>query len=154
EMPNLDGAELCRRVKAHSQNQLPVIILTANESETAIAGLAAGADDYVRKGTSIEELGARIATILRRTNETHRVRKMFARYTSDAVLDQVLQASAVVLTGEKRDATVLFADIRNFTSFAEEHTPERVMATLNDVLGRLADAVLAQGGTIDKFLGD
>lgn len=154
EMPNLNGAELRRKLKEISQGQLPVIILTANESETAIAGLEAGADDYIRKGTSMEELGARISTILRRTNETSRVRKMFARYTSDAVVDQVLQASEVVLTGEKRDVTVLFADIRNFTSFAETQSPERVMTTLNDILGRLADAVLAHGGTIDKFLGD
>lgn len=154
EMPNLNGAELCRQIKDRSQGQLPVIILTANESETAIAGLQAGADDYVRKGTSMEELGARIDTILRRTNETSRVRRMFARYTSDAVVDQVLQANAVVLTGEKREVTVLFADIRNFTSFAESQSPERVMTTLNDILGQLADAVLANGGTIDKFLGD
>jgi adenylate cyclase len=154
EMPNLDGAQLCRRLKEISQGQLPVIILTANESETAIAGLEAGADDYVRKGTSMEELGARIGTILRRTNETSRVRRMFARYTSDAVVDQVLQATDVVLTGEKRDVTVLFADIRSFTSFAETQSPDRVVTTLNDILGQLADAVLAHGGTIDKFLGD
>jgi adenylate cyclase len=91
---------------------------------------------------------------MRRTNATSRVRKLFARYTSDAIVEQVLQSGDLVLTGEKREVTVLFADVRNFTSFAETQSPERVMSTLNDVLGRLADAVLAQGGTVDKFLGD
>jgi adenylate cyclase len=154
EMPNVDGAELCRRIKTRTTDQLPVIILTANETEAALTGLQAGADDYVRKGTSMEELGARIETIMRRTKATERVRKLFARYTSDAVVDQVLQAGTVVLTGEKREVTVVFVDVRGFTTFAESETPEAIVSTLNDVLGRLADAVLAQGGTIDKFLGD
>jgi adenylate cyclase len=153
EMPKLNGAELCRQIKSTTQD-LPVIILTAHENDDVLTGLQAGADDYVRKGTSMEELGARIDAIMRRTNATSRVRKLFARYTSDAIVEQVLQSGDLVLTGEKREVTVLFADVRNFTSFAETQSPERVMSTLNDVLGRLADAVLAQGGTVDKFLGD
>jgi adenylate cyclase len=153
EMPELDGAELCRKIKSTTAD-MPVIILTAHDRDDALVGLQAGADDYVRKGTSMEELGARIDTIMRRTNATSRMRQLFARYTSDAVVEQVLQSGDVVLTGEKREVTVLFVDVRQFTSFAETQGPERVMATLSDVLGRLADAVLAQGGTVDKFLGD
>ena len=82
------------------------------------------------------------------------MRKLFARYTSDAVVDEILSAGEVVLTGEKREVTVLFADIRNFTALAETLPPEQVMGVLNEVLGRLADAVLTCGGTLDKFLGD
>ncbi len=154
EMPEMSGAELCRRLKAASRGQLPVIILTANESEAATIGLRAGADDYVRKGMSMEELSARIDGILRRANAASRVREMFARYTSDAVVDQVLEAGGVALGGEKRDVTVLFADIRDFTSFAESHAPEDVVTTLNGILGKLADAVISNGGMVDKFLGD
>ena len=153
DMPNLSGAELCRQLKAISP-QLPVIILTGNESEAATAGLRAGADDYVRKGTSMEELSARIDGILRRATAATRVRQLFARYTSDAVVDQVLKAGEVVLTGEKRDVTILFADIRDFTTFAENHSPEDVVTTLNIMLGKIADAVIAAGGNVDKFLGD
>ncbi len=154
DMPELDGAELCRRIKVATRGQVPVIILTANAAENAVSGLQAGADDYVRKGTSMAELAARITGILRRTKAAARVRELFARYTSDAVVEQVLDAGDVVLYGEKREVTLLFADIRSFTPFAESHDAELVMATLNDVLGQLADAVLAYGGTIDKFLGD
>jgi adenylate cyclase len=50
--------------------------------------------------------------------------------------------------------TVLFADIRNFTGLAESLPPEQVVGVLNQVLGRLSDAVLTAGGTLDKFLGD
>jgi adenylate cyclase len=119
-----------------------------------VKGLREGADDYVNKGASMQELAARVETVLRRTRETERMRRLFARYTSDAVVDEILRNGDVVLTGEKREVTVLFADIRNFTAFAESRPAEEVMRQLNDVLGRLADAVLEWGGTLDKFLGD
>ncbi|MFZ5441021.1 MAG: adenylate/guanylate cyclase domain-containing protein [Myxococcota bacterium] len=155
EMPGLDGNEVCRRLKQGPRLALPVIILTADDQEERrVRGLREGADDYVSKGASMEELGARVETVLRRTGETERMRRLFARYTSDAVVDEVLRAGDVVLTGERRIVTVLFADIRHFTAFAEAHPPEEVMRRLNDILGRLADVVLEWNGTLDKFLGD
>lgn len=155
DMPGLDGSEVCRRLKSGPTSSLPVIILTANDADTQrVKGLREGADDYVNKGASMQELAARVDSVLRRTRETERMRRLFARYTSDAVVEEILRAGDVVLTGEKREVTVLFADIRNFTSFAESRPPEEVMRLLNEVLGRLADAVLEWGGTLDKFLGD
>jgi adenylate cyclase len=155
DMPGLDGSELCAKVKNGPRSSLPVLILTANDGESRrVSSLRGGADDYVHKGASMEELAARVETVLRRTSETERVRRLFARYTSDAVVEEVLKQGQLVLTGEKREVTVLFADIRNFTGLAESLPAEEVMALLNDVLGRLADAVLAWGGTLDKFLGD
>ena len=102
----------------------------------------------------MEELAARVETVLRRTGETERVRRLFARSTSDAVVEEILRTGDVVLTGERRVVTVLIADLRNFTSFAESRPPEEVMRRLNEVLGRMADLVLEWGGTLDKFLGD
>lgn len=156
DMPGLDGVELCRRLKDGPARQVPVIILTANDGETErVQGLRAGADDYVNKSASMDELSARIESVMRRTGETERMRKLFARYTSDAVVEEILKSpDTVVLTGEKREVTVLFADIRNFTGLAESLPPEQVVGVLNQVLGRLSDAVLTAGGTLDKFLGD
>lgn len=155
DMPGLDGSEVCRRLKQGPSNSVPVIILTANDAETQrVKGLREGADDYVSKGASMQELAARVENVLRRTRETERMRRLFARYTSDAVVEEILRNGDVVLTGEKRVVTVLFADIRNFTSFAETQPPEEVLRLLNEVLGRLADAVLEWGGTLDKYLGD
>jgi adenylate cyclase len=156
DMPGLDGVELCRRLKEGPARAVPVIILTANDGETErVQGLRAGADDYVNKSASMDELAARIESVMRRTGETERMRKLFARYTSDAVVEEILKSpDAVVLTGEKREVSVLFADIRNFTGLAESLPPEQVVAVLNQVLGRLSDAVLTCGGTLDKFLGD
>jgi adenylate cyclase len=155
DMPGIDGAELCKRLKQGPLSALPVMILTANDAEaTRVGGLRAGADDYIHKGVSMEELAARMQNILKRTNETDRVRRLFARYTSDAVVEEILKSGEVTLTGEKRDVTILFADVRNFTSITETFPPDQVMGLLNGVLGRLTDAVLENGGTLDKFLGD
>lgn len=156
DMPGLDGMELCRRIKEGPARAMPVIILTANDNEAErVKGLRAGADDYVNKSASLEELAARIDSIMRRTGETARVRKLFVRYTSDAVVEEILKSpDAVVLTGEKREVTTLFADIRNFTGLADSLPPEQTVGVLNQVLGGLSDAVLTCGGTLDKFLGD
>lgn len=156
EMPGIDGMELCRRLKDGPARAVPVIILTANDTQSQrVGGLRAGADDYVSKGASMEELAARIETVVRRTGETERMRKLFARYTSDAVVNEILKhPEEIVLTGEKREVTLLFADIRNFTSLSETLDAEVVVGILNTVLGRLSDVVLTCGGTLDKFLGD
>lgn len=156
DMPGLDGMELCRRIKEGPTRALPVIILTANDNDTErVKGLRAGADDYVNKSASMDELAARIESVMRRTGETERMRKLFARYTSDAVVEEILKSpDSVVLTGENREVTILFADIRNFTGLADSLPPEQTVGVLNQVLGGLSDAVLTCGGTLDKFLGD
>ncbi|MDX6369526.1 MAG: two-component system, OmpR family, response regulator MprA [Gaiellaceae bacterium] len=67
-MPNMDGLEVCRRLR-RSGNRVPVLMLTArDEVENRVAGLDAGADDYVTKPFALEELVARVRALLRRTS--------------------------------------------------------------------------------------
>jgi class 3 adenylate cyclase len=80
-------------------------------------------------------------------------RGLLQRMVSPAVLDQ-LDANSLKIGGKKVDITILFADIRGFTSYSEKHTPEDLVAVLNLYLAAAADAVLAHEGTVDKFLGD
>ncbi len=80
-------------------------------------------------------------------------RRLFERMVSPAVIDQ-LDPNSLQLGGKRTDITALFADIRGFTSFSETQEPEQLVKILNRYLAAMADAVLAQEGTIDKFMGD
>jgi adenylate cyclase len=80
-------------------------------------------------------------------------RRLFERMVSPAVIDQ-LDPDSLQLGGTRREITVLFADIRGFTSFSEEMQPEELVGVLNRYLALAADSVLNEEGTVDKFLGD
>jgi adenylate cyclase len=79
--------------------------------------------------------------------------RLLERMVSPAVLDQV-DPDSLQIGGQLRDITVFFADIRGFTSFSEINSPAQLVAVLNRYLAAGADAVLAHGGAVDKFLGD
>lgn len=79
----------------------------------------------------------------------------FSRYVSRDVVQQLLaRARGPELEGERRTATLLFADIRGFTTLAERETPERLHALLNAYFRVMIAAITAHGGVIDKFVGD
>jgi PAS domain S-box-containing protein len=80
-------------------------------------------------------------------------RRLFERMVSPAVIEQ-LDPNSLQLGGKRMNITVLFADIRGFTSYSEKLSPEKLVFTLNRYLAAMADAVLSQEGTIDKFMGD
>jgi adenylate cyclase len=80
-------------------------------------------------------------------------RGLLRRMVSPAVLDQI-DPNSLQIGGKQADITILFADIRNFTGYSERHTPEELVTVLNCYLAAAADAVLANEGTVDKFLGD
>jgi len=80
-------------------------------------------------------------------------RKLFERMVSPAVIQQ-LDPNSLQLGGKRVDISVLFADVRGFTSFSESQEPEKLVSILNRYLAAMAEAVLSQEGTIDKFMGD
>src|SRR5512147_951088 len=80
-------------------------------------------------------------------------RRLLQRMVSPAILDQI-DPNSLQIGGKKVYITVLFADIRGFTAYSEQHSPEELVAVLNRYLAAAADAVLASEGTVDKFLGD
>jgi adenylate cyclase len=78
---------------------------------------------------------------------------LFERMVSPAVIDQ-LDPNSLRLGGGRSDITILFADIRGFTSFPEGVEPDILVSVLNNYLAAAANAILQQEGTIDKLLGD
>jgi len=87
--------------------------------------------------------------------QKRQVRKAFSSYMAPALVDQlVANPESLSLTGEEREMTFLFSDIAGFTSFTESATPELLVSTLNEYLDAMCRAVMEQGGTIDKLVGD
>lgn len=80
-------------------------------------------------------------------------RRLLERMVSPAVLSQI-DPDSLQIGGQRTEITILFADIRGFTAYSEKHSPEELVAVLNRYLAAGAEAVLAQEGTVDKFLGD
>jgi class 3 adenylate cyclase len=86
-----------------------------------------------------------------------RILDMFGRYVPRAVVNQLMLRSeleSLVLGGEVRDVTVLFADIRGFTTFSENLPPDRVVSELNALLEIMVACTFENEGTLDKFIGD
>jgi class 3 adenylate cyclase len=83
------------------------------------------------------------------------IRHAFGRYVSPEVAKTLLESpEGLRLGGHKREVTVLMSDLRGYTRFAEQGDPARVMEVLNGYLSRMADIVIAHGGTINEFIGD
>ena len=87
--------------------------------------------------------------------ERANTRDAFARFVPESVVDQVLEdADGVRLGGVRGEATVMFSDLRGFTSFAETLQPEQVIAALNRYLTAMSEAILDHGGTLVAYMGD
>lgn len=83
------------------------------------------------------------------------LRKAFSHYLADEVIrDLERRAEPVRLGGERRVLTAMFSDIRGFTTLSERLDPLQLVKFLNTHLGAMTDAVLAQGGMLDKYIGD
>lgn len=87
--------------------------------------------------------------------ERNRVRAIFSRYVSSDVVTALVDAGEMpALGGQARDITVLFSDIRSFTTLSERLQPEEVVEILNRWFSRACAALQEEGGCIDKFIGD
>jgi PAS domain S-box-containing protein len=97
-----------------------------------------------------------VAIVLDDLTERRRLeaqRKLFERMVSPVVIQQ-LDPNSLALGGKRVDITILFADIRGFTSYSETQSPEQLVSVLNRYLAAGAETVLDEEGTVDKFLGD
>ena len=182
-MPQLDGIETCRRLKCDATfSFLPIILVTAKiDSKDIVAGLDAGADEYLTKPVDQAALVARVRSVLRakalhdqvqaqaaelatwnRTLE-HRVAEQVAeierigrlkRFLSPQIAQLVSSGDERVLESHRREVTVVFCDLRDFTAFAETAEPEEVIAVLRDYHGALGALIDTFEGTVERFAGD
>lgn len=100
-------------------------------------------------------LGITIYHYFREERERKQIRNAFQYYLTASVINEMLKdPSKLKLGGDRKDLTVLFSDIRGFTTISERLTPEDLVALLNEYLTAMTNQVFAYGGLLDKYMGD
>jgi len=129
------------------QTELNISLLTVSEDTRVNASASPRSD----QDGNVQGLVLAIEDI----SDVSRVKDTFKRYVSKQVVDEILDDKTKLnLGGEKREITVLFSDIRGFTSMSETMNPERVVSTLNEHFSAMIDIVFKHNGTLDKIVGD
>lgn len=182
-MPVMDGYEVCRRLRADEATALlPVVMITASGAEEKIKAIEAGADDFITKPVDQAELLARIRSLLRVKRYQDTIKQQAAqlerwnRALEERVGEQVDELARIgrlkrflapqlaelivssgdesVLESHRREITVVFCDMRGFTSFAESGEPEDVMGVLSAYHAALGELIFEYEGTLERFTGD
>ena len=173
----ISGNELLRRARAESGAD--VILMTAYPAlDSAITALKDGCYDYLVKPFQCEallgavrrcqekrslsrELGrekrlrAELDVACRELFRMRKLQQTFGQFATPEVAQFVLeQPESFRKRGERRSVTVLFADVRDFTSYVGRVEPEEAVLSLNEVLSYVIDPIQAEGGIVNKFLGD
>jgi adenylate cyclase len=114
--------------------------------------------DLIKAFSNLAAIAISNARLFRRLEETYQQlnrRERLVRFISPAVVDRLMQDNVdLELGGEIANITVMFSDIRGFTTFSEHLSPDEVLSSLNEIYQELTQVIFDHEGTIDKFLGD
>lgn len=154
-MPNISGYEVCETIRRHfSASELPIVLLTAkNRVSDLVAGFNVGANDYLTKPFSKNELLSRIKTHL----NLNGIHKATSRFVPIEFLKSVgREAITDVVLGDhtEKEVTVLFSDVRDYTNLSESMTPEQNFKFVNAYVGRMGPLIQQQKGFVNQYLGD
>ena len=183
-MPKIDGITVCRELKADVNLPfMPIIMVTAKaDSKDIIAGLDAGADEYLTKPLDHAALVARVRSMLRikelhdtvqaqsaqlaewneslqqrvqeQLQELQRVGRL-KRFLSPQLAELIVaQGNEELLQSHRREISVVFCDLRGFTAFSELAEPADLMRILQDYYTAMGRLVFDYEGTLERFIGD
>ena len=155
EMPIMNGFEVLEAcLNDLDLRQIPIIMTSAMEELDAVVKcVELGAEDYLTKPVNPILLRARVNASLEKKRLRDEQRKLFRTFATKEVAEQLLR-SGFSLGGKQVVASVLFADIRSFTTIAESQSPVDTIDLLNQYFSMMFDAITDNGGTVNQMMGD
>jgi adenylate cyclase len=155
EMPEMDGFQVLEQLVGDLQlRDLPVIVTSSLEGiENVVRCIELGAEDYLTKPVNPVLLKARIGASLEKKRLRDQQKELVRRFATSAVA-QDLQQSGFSLGGRRVRGSVLFCDIRDFTSLVESKPPEEVIDLLNTFYILMFEAISGHGGVVNQMVGD
>ncbi len=155
EMPEMDGFQVLEQlINDRRLRDLPVIVTSSLEGiANVVRCIELGAEDYLTKPVNPVLLKARIGASLEKKHLRDQQKELVRRFATPEVA-QDLQDSGFFLGGKLVRASVMFSDIRGFTSLAEAQSPEETIELLNAYYALMFDAISGHGGVVTLMMGD
>jgi len=155
EMPELDGfGVLAQMIDDSKLRDIPVIVTSSLEGVADIVRcIELGADDYLHKPVNPALLKARINSSLEKKRLRDQQKELVKRFATSEVADD-MEESGFALGGRRIACTVMFSDIRGFTSLVESQSPEETIELLNTYYTLMFDAISGHGGVVNQMIGD
>ncbi len=154
-MPEMDGYQVLEQLTSEqSWKDIPVIMTSAlDEMDSVVKCIEMGAEDYLHKPINPILLRARVNASLEKKRLRDQQRELIRRFATEEVA-QDLETSGFSLGGKFVEATVMFSDIRGFTSITESQSPADTIEMLNDYYTLMFEAISSHDGVVNQMVGD
>ena len=155
EMPELNGYQVLEAcLQDNELRNLPIIMTSSlDEIDSVVKCVELGAEDYLNKPVNPILLRARVNASLEKKRLRDEQRKLIRTFTTKEVAEELLK-TGFSLGGDFVDASVMFADIRSFTTLTESQPPAEIIDMLNDYYALMFDAITSNGGSVNQMIGD
>jgi len=161
-MPEMDGLTLLTKLNEQNGLLKSVIVSAYGDMENIRTAMNRGAFDFITKPVNFEDLELTMEKTLKHVNQMRETMKaikennILKMYVDETVLNFMgsREYESSLTANETIEATVAFIDICSFTSISEKESPDTVVKLLNSYFDTMVKEIIAQGGYVDKFIGD
>jgi len=154
-MPEMDGYQVLGELTVDTNlKNVPVVMVSAvGEVDSVVRCIEMGAEDYLLKPINPVLLKARIGSSLEKKRLRDQQRELIRKFATKEVAED-LEASGFALGGKFVPATVMFSDMRSFTTITESQSPADTIELLNDYYTLMMDAITGEQGVVNQIVGD
>lgn len=161
-MPEMDGLTLLSKISEQNNLLKSVIVSAYGDMENIRTAMNRGAFDFITKPVNFEDLEITMqktlkhVTQMRETMKAIKENNILKMYVDETVLNFMgsREFESSLMANETVEATVAFIDICSFTKISETESPDKVVKMLNNYFDVIVKEIIAQGGFVDKFIGD